>query len=176
MVGKSFQDFQTTNVNELFPFSKLCDGQGTVICKKHDFIVHIDEDPTTLDILQNHSKFEVTYSKTPITKGELIMLNDKRGILNSPLNNKMVEATSSAFNHLLIIYLLAIKQSKKNIALTVNPILNTKLFEIKSILVYLFWNSEICVTLYSASIVTLNSENEIREVLGSYHLTPLGGH
>lgn len=152
------------------------DVQGIIEGKKHDFIIYIYEDLITLDIIQKNSKFQSLYDRSPPSQGEVLMFNDKRGVLNSPLNNRLTESTIYAYNHLYIIYLLAIAKSKVNIAISLKPMRNTKLFEIKSIIAYLFWDSVINVSLYPENIIVLTTEDEKYKVLNAYHMTPLGGH
>lgn len=49
-------------------------------------------------------------------------------------------------------------------------------FQIKSVLAYLFHDSDILIDIYSENVTCITSESDIKTIIDSYHLAPLGGH
>lgn len=176
ITNKSFSHYKKSNIHDILRKYQLSEKRGQIFCRAYDFIIHITDEVDKLEITQNNSKFEPLIEKSPPESGELIMLNDKRGILNSPLNRLGSNATQRAYDHLSIIYLLAQSKHSKNIAISLKIFHAEKYFQIKTILAHLFHGSDITIDLYSENVTCPTSDEEIKTILETYHLSPLGGH
>lgn len=103
------------------------------------------------------------------------MLDDKQSILNPLLNKHGSNSTQTAYNHLALL-VSYIKKKIKKLAFSLKIFRACQFFRIKTILAYLFHDSDILVDLYSDNVTCVASEDEIKTVIDNYHMSPLRGH
>lgn len=139
---------------------------------KDELVISIIKDVETVhaDFI-NKYKLKTTFFEN-FDFGEIRMIDKNFGILLSDLI-----PTEQTFNHLKLIYLLYKQKTtytNLNIGITdKNP---QHRFNLKMVLLYLFQNEIIPITIFTHDVIELKNKFDIVDIIRDFHVSPLGGH